>query len=770
MTAADPTTTRRLVALLAGLAIVLAATAVGLGWGDRAEPHGAARSDRGPRHTGPAASPQTNGLAADRNPIASTTKKPSGPAPFRSQTEDGEVIANPSRDGLVIVLVDARGGLVGHHAMTVAWRKGWGEYGSDSGLTDPAGRFATTVASADMLEGVTTLDPATGDELATWQTFDPPPAGRHGVTVQLPDKRRFAARVVDFAADPIADAQVSIAAAPTRPMQPGVHTLGRAEFQLTTDREGWVEASLPVGFHEMRVTRDGYRATAQWEVEIVPERERTVGVLRMSGGDHRRGVSVRVTRPTEGARVSAWTNRLAAVDRHVETPGVRRTPEQRSWGARPTQDGHFQLRVDPLPVHVTVQAEGYEPRDVEVATTTDAIEVALQPTGPRPYEKPAAMLQGVVRDPDGAPVSGAKVGWLRDQRIAYATFAHTDRDGRFTFPLGSTKPLFLTVRARPFAFLTVGPLTPTPDRPALELVLEPEQEVRGVVVDEHGAGVAADIRMYRERGALGALTPQSSDPFLNGGDAADHTRSSEDGTFRLRGVGAGRCEVWASDHRALAGRAEARPGAPVRVVLGRGLEGRVVLRGHVRDAVTAHGIADATVRCVPGRAGQGRGYFSVVSGADGAYTNGGATPGRLVVQVRARGYALLELPATTYPAGPTRLDVELQPARRLAVQVVDGGGNPIRGIRISAYDAAGRRIEFQDQYGHEDGSLASTDRAGRVDLAGLPRGLVRFVVGVQTDSARANWLDPPSQDGPPVEFTVDLTEPRRDLLRWTISR
>jgi len=133
------------------------------------------------------------------------------PAPtFVSVDDEGDPIADPVRDGLSVLLIDeARRPLAGR-SIDVRWRKGWGDYGNDRGTTDAQGRFATTVANSEMIEGVTVADDRVG-VLESWFDFYASAHDERTVLCVCPTLHPLRLRVVDQRGDAVPGASVKLA-------------------------------------------------------------------------------------------------------------------------------------------------------------------------------------------------------------------------------------------------------------------------------------------------------------------------------------------------------------------------------------------------------------------------------------------------------------------------------------------------------------------------------------------------------------------------------
>ena len=356
--------------------------------------------------------------------------------------------------------------------------------------------------------------------------------------------------------------------------------------------------------------------------------------------------------------------------------------------------------------------------------------------------KPAARVEGRVRDGAGQPVVTATVTLVEAPFGPLGRTAHTGLDGAFAFRGVAPGAYLLSARAdghyggaaRP---VEVGKSGVT----RAELTLLRGAVIEGLVVDERGRPVAgASLEVAGEAldgapiavtaaqatvadpagrleasGELGILrgpipfppaAPLPLTPSTVGTATAGGFISDKRGAFRLSGLPPGRLVVTAA-HPAYARAAseplEARPGATLstRITLrsGQSVRGRVV---------------DDRGAPVPGAELAADGNVLTVSDAKGEFTLEHVT-GPLSLEARAPGYVTAR--RTVAPDESAPIELQLAHAEgRLAGVVVDDRGTPLSGARVEAQAATAPP------------KTTVTDRAGAFRLDGLAAGPYRVIV------------------------------------------
>ncbi|MCB9916716.1 MAG: carboxypeptidase regulatory-like domain-containing protein, partial [Planctomycetes bacterium] len=224
--------------------------------------------------------------------------------------------------------------------------------------------------------------------------------------------------------------------------------------------------------------------------------------------------------------------------------------------ARADATGAFRLRDVPAETSVGALAAGFAPsplQDLELVDTQDGVKpVRLVLT------RGGATLSGLVLDPDGAPVAGARIAV--DRHVPYLDMrqngtrverwsprvARTDADGRFRFEGLRAEPLPLEVHAQGYA--VVHEELALEELRTLEHVVRLARPVyaRGTVRDDAGAPLAGiELRGF----------DHAQEPDFLGGGQYDHsgvfgyalTRSAADGRYRLGPLAPGEVHLYAQE-------------------------------------------------------------------------------------------------------------------------------------------------------------------------------------------------------------------------------
>lgn len=321
-------------------------------------------------------------------------------------------------------------------------------------------------------------------------------------------------------------------------------------------------------------------------------------------------------------------------------------------------------------------------------------------------------LFGIVLDPQGKPVAGAAVEVLENEFVQQGLLdlAHrwerssvakavTDARGEFAFPLPAGRPFTLEVAAQGFARARLDHRF-AGER--VEVVLDRGALIHGRVLRRaDGSPVAdAEVALPRKPDHLGSST------------RGERVSTDGAGRFRFEDVQPGNYWLQVEPvHDASAGwlAIELHPGEVVeREVL---VDAGVALRGRVTDALTHLPIAGAEI-------GQGWTFEkTVTTDAGGEYVfEGFPLDGYFDIGVRAPGYGRAErtVREDTQAAFPERLDVELQPARRVRGRIVDTAGQPVAGAYAAAPayeygDGTAQRIDFPGTRTGADGRFELAD-------------------------------------------------------------
>jgi len=204
-------------------------------------------------------------------------------------------------------------------------------------------------------------------------------------------------------------------------------------------------------------------------------------------------------------------------------------------------DGHYEVRGVSGGPHLSARARGFAPSDQVyapfVAGTVLELDLALRPG--------AGSIRGVVRTPEGLPITGARVhltgpsppGWkgLDDGLFRVPSplpfDVRTDERGGFECDEIGAGPVVVEVRAEDRVPARQIVAIPTGGEASVELVLMAGGAVEGVV--RHADGTPADRATvsHGDYGRFGTL----------------RARTASDGRYRLTGVPAGRIALRADE-------------------------------------------------------------------------------------------------------------------------------------------------------------------------------------------------------------------------------
>ncbi|MCB9896770.1 MAG: carboxypeptidase regulatory-like domain-containing protein [Planctomycetes bacterium] len=399
-----------------------------------------------------------------------------------------------------------------------------------------------------------------------------------------------------------------------------------------------------------------------------------------------------------------------------------------------------------VPYRVHVESPAHAPLDV-AWTASDTPPVLVLDAG--------LTLAGRVLGPDGEGLSGARVSAYQDEHECVATSA---ADGAFTLTGLVAGDADLLVAGPGCALLARDALAVPRDEGPLELALQPEHVLAGRVLSPDGTP-RPDLLVVlrREPPGVGALAHDTR-------ALETKVRTDADGRFRFGGLDDARFRVSVRDRSRPP--VEAVRVSPVDVddlalVLDPLGGPRARLVGAVRDASDGTPLDDFTLRVqatmpdappVERTFGDAGGRFAVDDLPIGA--------ARLVVT--SDGWAPASLELRLVP-GENTVDVELQPARRLALHVVDARGRDLAGAELALFDAdtdvspsmlAARRVR----------PLAHTksDEAGRAafdDLPPTPLNLVVAFRGVPLEHLFSTTLDAPGAASERLVVVPDPSTP-----------
>lgn len=551
----------------------------------------------------------------------------------------GPVAAAPERVTVTVVATDEAGAtvpvagarvIVGP-ATDVLWpeRAGPGEAAvtdADGKVTVPRPEGPALVAAVMALRGT---------------AVERLPAGRRAVTLTLPPEAVLRGRVLGPDGEPVPGAGVDVAL--ERPEDTGPFlAAGNVAFHEVADAEGVFRVYRLPPSRTLRVRADA------------------PGLARAILRDVDPGAGPVEIRLTKGATVRglvvATPGGAAVEGARIELGGVT---------GRTNAEGRFELAgVPPGAWRLRVEAAGHAlTREEEIVLAEGDVRVGLlvRVTG-------TTRLVGRVLSAATAPVEGAEIllryppdperlPELPPDRIV--AVAKTGADGRFEAKdLRPAQGVDLIVRHPDHApTVYLGYSLAAGATVQSVVLMRSGGSVAGRVVDAAGKGVAgAKVYAYPDREDLSGAGAGD----LPASPTRRETETGPDGAFRLDHVPAGR--------RALVAIAPDRVPAVLRGVdVAEGSERTGLLLGTAAGDVLSGRIAAADDEPVAGARvtlrpplGPAR---SVATDETGRFAFSGLAPGRYDVQVRAEGYAPLDLAAVETPA--PELSLVLAPAGRL---------------------------------------------------------------------------------------------------------
>jgi hypothetical protein len=399
-------------------------------------------------------------------------------------------------------------------------------------------------------------------------------------------------------------------------------------------------------------------------------------------------------------------------------------------------DGRFAIDVPPGEVTLIASAATRP----TATTTLRWVEPGARIGGVEIVMDAGLAVAGVVRDPDGNPVAGARVVGVDDDPASGGFGASaidgddgaepaatvTGPDGRFKLRALATGRVLLSARAAGFAPSRVVSVDLAPERASadglvrddLVLTLARPAAITGRVVDAAGNGVlGARVRAQRLMDRAPAATQETG----------------VGGQFELTGLGAGPFAVTAE-----------APGYAPAKQRGVTAPGQVELvlqaAGSIVGAVTAGGapLADFTVRLAAYPMGPGTLNLTEevqrplrFASIDGTYRIDGLTPGRYNAVFSAPGWAPGERRDISVPSGAAAdVTIDLTAGASIAGTVRSAATDaPVAGAAISLSTGSEGPLEYTDA----GGAFAVTDIApGRRSLSIRHPGYVgKLVTGIE---------------------------------------
>lgn len=381
------------------------------------------------------------------------------------------------------------------------------------------------------------------------------------------------------------------------------------------------------------------------------------------------------------------------------------------WNQSMVTGGKYVMSAPPGSGDLRCAAEGYAEKTIRNMTIPPGeteFTIALDP---------AAMLDGVVLDPEQKPIPNAQLRLDRGSRWGgraryYNQLARTLRarkDGTFHIPQLDAKAAYkltavapgLCTASQEFDFTTGARI-----RKGVRLELKTGSAALGVVVDASNRGVPGATIIVRQS----AVEESDAAMASIGTPELSQTASDANGAFHLSGLPPGKVDLEISAHgfatRRIAGidiSPKSEPQDLGRITLKPG----VVLMGRILD-MQKRAVAGAQIRVGPADP-NGAMYAleakdpDAVSSMDGSFQIADQNEGEHVdVLVTREGYLDLELPAAVV-SGTQPLILTLKTASRVSGKILNENGQAIAGAAVNLMrtrnGAYGRREEESDAEG-----------------------------------------------------------------------
>ena len=438
----------------------------------------------------------------DREDAERTARVPVDDKTTAEPREASPLPPAPPGDGFLVRVLDADDEPVPRLPIQVHWRKGWGNYGDDLGVTDEAGCFRSTVHRLDELEAIA-IPEGEFEGLDFYHPFAPHPARPGEIVLVLPGTGRLVGRVVDGVGEGLAEALLhrepreTLSAAPWRhrlcedddPVPVPVDSDGRFAIEV---HEGYhmlnVEAFEYVGLHEVlvyvgrgeevEVVVEVVRLGEAFEVlVVVPPSMEEPPTLRLlhDGAAARRGAASGESLPVE----VDFRGRLVSTEGNVHRYTLRRPG------------------VNPDGWRLWASMGGCQSATLPLAEAGDSPTLHLGLSPPRIRRE----LTGRVRTRSGEGVK-ADLFVNDDDGLRTSSNHSSRRDGTFVLSVGEEDEVFLRVTARGYGHVAVGPIDLAGAPPELDIVLEETLPITGMCVDSEGLPVSCHVTVHRSRSMI----------------------------------------------------------------------------------------------------------------------------------------------------------------------------------------------------------------------------------------------------------------------------
>ncbi|MEE2890315.1 MAG: carboxypeptidase regulatory-like domain-containing protein, partial [Planctomycetota bacterium] len=478
-----------------------------------------------------------------------------------------------------------------------------------------------------------------------------------------------------------------------------------------TDKQGRFRLSLEIGGDRIVVRARGF---AELRQQSDPEGG-DLGDLILADAELITGLALAPDgAPLSGARVTANEQRQDG-----DNNNRRGQPRRMNATAWSSSDGSYRLELPQPGLRWQVKAS--------FPLLLESEEVVVQPIDGLAAEvnlmlRWGAEVGGIVIG-DGSPVEGATVtlsrsgnrnsrrqngGWNRNSRSA-----RTDQNGHFLIRGLEQATYNLRASATGFGDARIQDLALTADEQRhLEVVLQREARLEGVVIDQFGAPIAA--AQVSASDSSGAWRRGSSGP--DGFFAIDRLVPGE---INVRADASGYMRYRLNDVNPSLG--------PIEIVMDQSFE----FRGFVVDAETGDPISRARVRITLSNS-RSRGD-SDRTGEEGYFRIQDLRTGEYDISATAEGYISARFSAPIPGRNPDEtVVIELEPGARIIVDVVDLSGVSVEGASLRAYrleegaEADGNSSQRTGRSRADDS--ATTNQNGRGTLVGLTDGFYRVSI------------------------------------------
>ncbi|HXM79060.1 MAG TPA: carboxypeptidase regulatory-like domain-containing protein, partial [Thermoanaerobaculia bacterium] len=423
-------------------------------------------------------------------------------------------------------------------------------------------------------------------------------------------------------------------------------------------------------------------------------------------------------------------------------------------------DGAFLLRgLEEGEYTAAVSRDGYAHKTAQGL----AVKAAEENVWPPIMLSNGVGIAGFVRDSQGQPIVGAQIFGMSVGETVRPQNASSDVDGRFRLDgLSPDKAILLNVSAAGYAAAQKNVTAPAED---LAVVLKTAGIVRGRVED-------GDTKRPINDFTVGRTGPNAFTFNISTGRGGDKAFQSEDGSFELPDVPAGKWTIRASAAGYRTGETsgvelsegETKEGIVISLRRGGSLSGRVLdpRGGSLPNASVswqAAGSSGGGAGAMFARFSGGAANTATTTDADGRFRFDGLPTGKVTVVADHSDY--LEASREVDPEKETNVDITLGTGGSIAGSVVGRDGRtPMPGALVS--------LNQQGDAGMFGGAdSARTDGSGAFLFEHLKPG--RFKLSAQSGSGKSPSKDVILADNQRLDGVLIGMNPAGALVRGTIS-